>query len=279
VVMNRRSVVFLFVVFGMVSSPLVQAEEVSKYSLQNPQAALLQKVRFEQKLDNQIPLDAKFLDENGNSVMLGRYFGDKPVILALVYYECPMLCTLVLNGLSSTLKGMNFDVGNQFEVVVLSFDPEETPELAKKKKEMYVKAYGRKGADNGWHFLTGTQENINRVTDAVGFQYQYDPEIDQYAHASGIIAMTPKGKVAKYFYGVEYAPRDVKFALMQASTEKIGTITDQILLFCFHYDPITGKYSFAIMNFIRIAGLLTIAVLGSFIFLMLRRDRQQPKVS
>lgn len=237
----------------------------------------LQDIGINQRLNRQVPLDLVFRDESGQTVQLREYFGEKPVILSLVYYECPMLCNLVLNGLLRSLRVLTFDAGQQFEVVTISFDPGETPALAAAKKRQYLQSYGRPGAEDGWHFLTGEESAIQQLSQAVGFQYTYDSEQDQYIHASGIMVLTPQGKLARYFYGVEYAPRDLRFSLVEASANKIGSLTDQILLYCYHYDPMTGKYGLLIMNVIRVAGLTTVVSLGGFMLVMFRRDRQQKR--
>lgn len=241
---------------------------------QNTPADVIRQVGFDQKLDAQVPLELGFRDATGQPVALQNYFGKKPVVLALVYYDCPMLCTMVLNGLVRSLRAVKLDAGDQFQVVVVSFDPGETPALAAAKKDAYVHQYGRAGAAEGWHFLTGEQVSIRRLTQAVGFRYTYDARSRQFAHASGIVVLTPSGKVSRYFYGIEYAARDLRLGLVEASANKIGTTIDQVLLFCYHYDPLTGKYGFVIMNFIRLAGLATVLALGGFIFLMLRRERR-----
>ena len=239
------------------------------------QDAILRDIAIDQHLNEQVPLDLTFRDEAGQSVQLGQYFGHKPVILALVYYECPMLCTLTLNGLVSALKAVSFDVGNQFNVVTVSFNPAETPSLAAAKKETYLKSYGRAGATAGWHFLTGDDANIKRLVDAVGFRYRYLPERKQFAHAAGITLLTPSGKIARYFFGVEYAPRDLRLGLVEASQERIGSPVDQLLLYCFHYDPATGKYGAVVMNIVRLGGAMTVLVLGGALFVMWRRDHGQ----
>jgi protein SCO1/2 len=239
------------------------------------QDAILRDVGIDQHLNEQVPLDLTFHDETGQSVQLGTYFGAKPVILALVYYECPMLCTLTLNGLVSALKVLSFDAGNQFNVVVVSFNPAETPSLAAAKKATYLKSYKHPGAEAGWHFLTGDEANIKRLVAAVGFRYRYVPERKQFAHAAGITVLTPSGKIARYFFGVEYAPRDLRLGLVEASNEKIGSPVDQLLLYCFHYDPVTGKYGAVVMNIIRLGGVLTVLVLGGAMLIMWRRDRSR----
>lgn len=231
-------------------------------------------VRFEQKLNSQIPLELTFRDESDQPVRLGQYFGQKPVILVFAYYECPMLCTLVLNGLLDSLEGLAFDAGDQFQVVAVSIDPGETPELAAAKKAVYLEFYGRPGADRGWHFLTGEQAAIEALTEAAGFYYQYDPEQDEYAHPTGIMIATPEGKIARYLYGIKYPSRDVRLGLVEAADNKIGSPVDQLLLTCYHYDPVIGKYNLAIMNIIRIAGLTTVAVLSGAVLVMLRRERR-----
>jgi protein SCO1/2 len=233
----------------------------------------LQGVGIDQNLNVQLPLDLTFRDELGRTVALATYFrGGKPVILAPVYYRCPMLCTQILNGLASSLKAVSFNPGQEFEVVAFSFDPKDTVEIAAAKKEMYLRRYGRAGTANGWHFLTGDEPNIKALMDAVGFHYKYDPATDQYAHASGVMIVTPDGRLSKYFYGVEYAPRDIRLGLVEASLDKIGTPVDQVLLFCYHYDPTTGKYGAVALNTLRMAAGGFVVVAGAFLFLMLRRD-------
>ncbi len=234
----------------------------------------LEGVTIDQKLDAQVPLDLEFRDESGATVRLADYFGEKPVVLSLVYYECPMLCTLVLNGLVGSLKALPFDVGDEFEVVTVSFDPEETPDLAAAKKETYLSSYRRDGAAEGWHFLTGSAESIDALADAVGFRYRYDPERDLFSHAAGITVLTPSGRIARYFYGVEYPPRDLKLGLIEAADERIGTAVDQLLLFCFHYDVTTGRYSAAVMNLVRLGGLATVFGFAGFV-LRSNRDRSR----
>ena len=235
--------------------------------------AILRDIGIDQHLNEQVPLDLTFRDEAGQSVRLGQYFGQKPVILALVYYECPMLCTLTLNGLVSALKAVSFGVGNEFNVVTVSFNPAETPSLAAAKKNTYLKSYGRAGAETGWHFLTGDDASIKRLVDAVGFRYRYLPEQKQFAHAAGITVLTPSGKIARYFFGVEYAPRDLRLALVEASQEHIGSPVDRLLLYCFHYDPETGKYGAVVMNIVRLGGAVTVLVLGGALLVMWRRER------
>ncbi len=241
---------------------------------QNEKPKLLRDVGIDQRLNEQIPLDLTFRDESGKTVRIGQYFGDKPVILALVYYECPMLCTQVLNGLLRSLKNMSLDVGKQFTVVTVSFNPRETPGLATNKKRVYVGLYGRPGAPEGWHFLTGDEAPIQGLTRAVGFHYAYDSATDQYAHATAIMVLTPQGKISRYFYGIDYPSRDLRLSLVEASNNKIGTPVDQVLLYCYHYDPTTGKYGLVIANVMRVAALATVLALGTFLLVMFRRERQ-----
>ena len=252
------------------SSPLYGARPAAG----NPSSGLpkaLTDVKIEQKLNQQLPLDLVFTDENGQQVKLGQYFGKKPVVLALVYYDCPMLCTQVLNGMVTSFRVLPFQVGNEFDVVTVSFDPRETSALAAAKKKMYVDYLPEKmraNASSGWHFLTGDQANIAQLTDAVGFRYHYDEATKQFAHASAIMLTTPQGKLSRYFYGIEYAPRDLRLGLIESSQNKIGSPAEQLLLYCYHYDPATGKYGLAIMRVMRIAGVLTILGIISGILAM-----------
>ncbi len=235
----------------------------------------LRNVSFDQRLGEQVPMDARFRDETGRSVTLADLAAGKPILLVPAYYECPMLCTIVLNGVVSMLRALPFDVGNEFTVVTLSFDARETSELAAKKKEHYLGEYRRPGAAEGWHFLTGDEAEIRRVTDAVGFRWQWDEPSKQFAHASGVIVLTPRGRVSHYFYGVEFPPRDVRLAFVEASDEKIGSVVDALLLFCFHYDPATGRYSKIAIDAVRVGGALTLFALVGFIVVMVRRERRQ----
>jgi protein SCO1/2 len=233
----------------------------------------LREVGIDQRLNQQVPLDLAFRNEQGETVTLGSLMRGKPVILSLVYFECPMLCTLVLNGLLSTMKALPFDAGNEFDVITVSFDPTDTPALAAQKKENYLREYKRMGAAAGWHFLTGDEASIKRLADTVGFRYTYLPEKKEFAHAAGIMVLTPAGVLSRYFYGVEYAPRDVKFGLMDAAQERIGTAVDQLMLFCFSYDPTTGRYTTFVLTLVRIGGALTVLAFALFLFRMLRRGR------
>ena len=238
-------------------------------------------VGIEQKLDSRVDLDLEFTDSSGETVVLRELFRGKPVVLSLVYYECPMLCTLELNGLMKAMRAMDFSAGQDYDVISVSFDPRETPELAARKKDEYMRQYTHAGfydrerLEDGWRFLTGTEENIRALAEAVGFGYRYDEEKDLYRHGSGIITLTPQGKVSRYQFGVEYSPRDLKFALMDASEEKIGSPVDAVMLYCFHYDPVSGKYGFVVMNALRLAGGATLLLLFGFIGLNLWRERRR----
>jgi protein SCO1/2 len=233
---------------------------------------LLKQVGIDQKLNQSIPLNLTFRDENGAPVQLAQFFGQKPVILTLVYYNCPMLCTQVLNGVESSLKELSTDIGNQFDVVTISIDPTESHVLAKTKKEMYVGMYGRPGASQGWHFLTGDEPQIKQLADTVGFRYAYDPDTKQFAHASAIMLLTPEGKISRYFYGIQYPTRDLRLGLVEASEGKIGTPVDQVLLFCYHYDPTTGKYGLLISHIIQAGGALTVLILGVGMLILFRGE-------
>jgi protein SCO1/2 len=234
----------------------------------------LRGVGIEQRLNNQVPLDLKFRDETGQIVTLGAFFGKKPVILSLVYYSCPMLCTMAENGLLNALREVKFNIGEQYEVVTLSFDPRDTPELATAKKGIYVGLYGRPAAKRGWHFLVGDEPPIRALTQAVGFHYNYIPETRQFAHATGIVVLTPQGKVSRYFYGILYPPRDIRLALIEASNEKIGSPVDAVLLYCCQYDPVTGKYGLIVSRVLQIAGAITVLAMGTMIIALSRGGRR-----
>lgn len=224
----------------------------------------LKNIGIEQRLGEQLPLDAELTDENGNTVKLQTFFqNDKPVVLAFVYYSCPMLCNEVLNGLTASLKKISLEAGKDFEVVAISFDPRDTPEIARGKKQSYLERYGRgEAAAMGWHFLTGTPEVIKQITETAGFNYVWDEETQQFAHAGGVQVVTPDGKMSRYFYGIDYKPQDLKFALMEASEKNIGSPTDQLLLYCYHYDPAAGTYGLVILKVLRVAGVLTLIGIG-----------------
>ncbi len=256
------------------SSPLYGARpETGNPSTGLPDA--LREVRIEQKLDQQLPLDLTFRDESGRDVKLGQYFGQKPVVLAFVYYDCPMLCTQVLNGMATSFRVLPFQIGQEFDVVTISFDPRETPALAQAKKKVYVDYLPEKmraNATTGWHFLTGNQENITKITEAAGFHYRWDDKTQQFAHASALMLTTPQGKLSHYFYGVDYPARYVRLGLIEASQNKIGSVADQLLLFCYHYDPATGTYGAPIMLGLRIAGVVTLLGIIAMVVLLKGRN-------
>src|SRR5581483_803006 len=242
----------------------------------NVRPPYLQNVGIEQHLDGQVPADLAFVDDAGQPVKLGDYFGRKPLILNLVYYNCTMLCGEALAGLSASMKMVKFDVGKEFDVVTVSFNPKETPAMAAAKKAEYLKRYGRPNAAAGWHFLTGSPESIDALTKAVGFQYQYDATKDQYAHATAIMVLTPQGRISRYFYGVDFPPKDLRLGLVEASQEKIGNAVDQVLLYCYHYDPAAGKYGAVVSNMLKLGGGLTILLVGGLILILIRLDRSAP---
>jgi protein SCO1/2 len=234
---------------------------------------VLKNIRIDQKLDAQVPADLVFKDEDGKTAKLGDYFGKRPMILVLVYFKCPQLCTVVLTDLLHSLNGlMGMSVGQQFDVLTVSFDPKEGPDLAAAKKKSYLKEYGRRGASDGWHFLTGQQDSITRLTDAVGFRYQWSEEYQQFMHASGLMILTPNGKISQYFYGIDFAPNDLRTALNRAGNDEIGVPSDEILFYCLHYDPRTGKYGLIIDRVMKMAGGLTVLAISTFLLVMFRRD-------
>lgn len=239
---------------------------------------IFDQVGIDQKLNAQIPQDLEFRDETGKTVKIGDYFGPKPVVLMLVYYDCPQLCNQVLSGFVMALRGLKFEPGNEFTVVTVSFDPKESSDLAARKKDSYVKSYGRPGAAAGWHFLTGDDASIKTLAETVGFRYAWDDATRQYAHASGIMVTTPQGRLSKYLYGVEYAPRDLRLALVEASEGKVGSLADSILLLCYHYDPTTGKYGLVVLNLIRIGGVLTLVALAAMFLIFRAKNKGQTKM-
>jgi protein SCO1/2 len=240
---------------------------------------MLRGVGIAQRLGQRLPLDAILADESGRAVRLGDYFGRRPVVLVLAYYNCPMLCTQVLNGLVSALRVVPFDAGREFDVVAVSFDPRDRPPDAAAKKAPYVAEYGRPGAASGWHFLTGSTASIERITQAVGFSYRYDDSIGQFAHASAVYVATPDGKLSRYFFGIEYAPRDLRLALVEASNRRIGSPVDQLLLFCYHYDPKLARYSAAVLDAVRFGGVVAVLALSGFLAVMWRREKRKSRVS
>ena len=252
--------------FGQMGQPIP-----GKPSVKGDLPPELADIGIDQRLDEQVPLNLQFKDEQGRTVMLGDYFRPgRPVIVSLVYYECPMLCGEVLNGMSAAFKVLQFTPGNEYEVITLSIDPREKPELAAAKKKAYLERLGRPEAAGGWHFLTGEKSQIDALADAIGWHYHYDAKIDQFAHAAGIVLVTPKGKIAQYYYGIEFSARDMRLGIVEASQNKIGTLADKLLLFCYHYDPRSGKYGAVVMNIVRLAGGLTVLVLGGALLMMFR---------
>jgi len=238
----------------------------------------LQKVGIDQKLGDQLPLDTEVKDENGKLVKIGDYYqSGRPAVVAFVYYECPMLCNEVLNGLTGSLKGISLNAGKDFDVIAISFDPRENdkPDLAKNKKSSYMERYGRPGTESGWHFLTATQDSIAKLTGAAGFKYEWDEKTQQFAHVGGLMITTPDGKLSRYFYGIDYAPRDLKFGLMESADAKIGDPAERLLLYCYHYDPASGKYGLAILRVLRGASILMLAAIGAMLFIFWRRNKNK----
>jgi protein SCO1 len=232
----------------------------------------LESVSFAQRLDESLPLDAVFRDDEGREVTLGRYFGRRPVLLAFVYYECPMLCSQVMYGISSALKVLTFTAGHDFDVVLVSFDPRETPEHARARKAAHLAQWSAQETADGWHLLTGDEANIRRVTEAAGFTYRWDERSGQFAHVSGLLVATPEGRLSRYFYGVQFSPRELRMALVESGEGRIGSRIDELLLYCFHYNPEEGRYGLVVMNLLRLGGAVTIVLLGGFILVMRRRE-------
>jgi protein SCO1 len=269
---GARACAFALLVAAAALAPRAAAQFVDPLQNIGQRPELLKDVGIDQKLNDEIPLDLTFRDEHGQTVELAQYFGSKPVILTLVYYNCPMLCTQVLNGLDRSLKQIPLDIGKDFNVVTVSIDPTEYPVLAEAKQAMYTGMYGRPGAAAGWHFLTGEQPQIKQLAQSVGFRYAYDPDSKQFAHASVIMVLTPEGRISRYFYGIQYPERDLRLGLVEASEGKISSAVDQILLFCYHYDPHTGKYGLLISRVIQLAGGLTVLIGGIFLFFLFRGE-------
>jgi len=234
----------------------------------------LREIGFDQNLGKQVPLDTEFTDESGRTVKLGDYFGKRPVVMVFAYYDCPMLCTMVINGLASALDVLSLEPGKDFEIVTVSFDPRDTPATATAKKAGYILRYKKPNASAAWHFLTGRQPEIDRLTKAAGFRYAWDADTKQFAHPTGVIVLTPDGRLARYLFGIEYGPRDLRYAIVEASGGKVGTAVDSLLLYCYHYDPTTGRYGLGIMRAIRIGGAGTVLALGAFIVVMVRREKR-----
>lgn len=233
-------------------------------------------VTFAQRLNERLPLEATFKDETGRTVALGDYFGSKPVVLAFVYFQCPMLCSQTMNGISSALKVVPFTPGEDFDVVLISFDPRDTPEAANAKKRAHLLHWSAQETAAGWHFLTGDEETIRQVTSAAGFTYRWEEESGQYAHVSGLLTATPDGRLSRYFYGVEYSPKELRMALVESGEGRIGSAVEELLLYCFQYDPTTGQYGLVVMNLVRLGGVLTLALVAGFVLVMRRRESRAP---
>ena len=275
---QKVNVAMVLLASGLLSFALLAYPAVCTAQLSGPvqnigvRPELLKDVGIDQKLNDAIPLGLAFQDENGSTAKLSEFFGQKPVVLALVYYNCPMLCTQVLNGLDRSLKDLPMDIGKDFNVVTVSIDPSETPKLASAKRDLYTGIYGRPGAARGWHFLTGEESQIRQLANAVGFRYAYDADSKQFAHASAVMVLTPGGKISRYFYGITYPARDMRLGLVEASEGKIGSAVDQLLLFCYHYDPVTGKYGMLISRVIKAGGLLTVLAIGILVLVLSRNE-------
>lgn len=273
----RTSLATLVLAVGVVASALAQNAMSTAPAPEAPMGespGILQQIGFDQRLDAQLPLDLLFVDEHGETVELGRYFGERPVLLALVYYECPLLCSQVLNGLTSALDVLRFNAGEEFDVVAVSFNPKEGPGLAMAKKRAYMERYKRPGTEGGWHFLTGPATSIAQLTEAVGFRYVWDDETKQFAHAAGVVLATPQGRLSRYYYGIEYSPRDLRLGIVEAAERKIGSAVDTLLLYCYHYDPTTGKYGLITMTLVRAGGVATILGMVTFWLVMWRREKK-----
>lgn len=236
------------------------------------------KVGYDQRLGEQLPLDLIFRDASGRSMALRALVGQKPMILTFLFYRCTMLCPLILDGLTRALREVAFTAGQEFNVVVVSIDPRETPALADTRKALYVERYDRPGADTGFHFLTGDADVLRQLTQAAGFRYAYDAKTDEYAHAAGAMVVTPQGKIARYFYGIEFSSRDLRLALVEAAGNTIGSPVDQLMLYCYRYEPHTGKYGLVVMNVVRLGGVLTVLALGAFLLVMFRRERRTARL-
>jgi protein SCO1 len=270
--MSSRFQAALLLALAGLSASAVSAQQLTTTPV------ILGKVGITQNLNTQIPPDLAFRDETGKTVQFGDYFGKKPIVLSLVYFDCPALCTEVLNGELRTMKALSLDLGKDFEVVTVSFEPKDTPALAKAKRDVYAGQYGRPDAAEHWHFLTGDQTSIDALTNVVGFHYAYDASIRQYAHAAAILVLTPDGRIDRYFYGVQFPARDVRLSLVEASQGKIGTVTDHAMLYCYQYDPMTGKYGVVVINVLRVAGGLTVLILGIFMTIMFLHERKRPVI-
>jgi len=273
----------VFVLVPAVLAQVSRYDEKQMAPVSDKPPAILNGVGVAQRLNEQLPLDLTFTDDTGKQVQLASYFGKRPAILALVYYQCPMLCSEELSGLTGALQMVSFVPGKDFDVIVVSIDPSEGSDLAAAKKRTYLKRYGHPETAGGWHFLTGTQANIDGLTKAVGFGYVKIPgpdgKLTQFAHASSIQIVTPQGKLAQYYMGVEYSPKDMRLGLVEASANRIGTPVDNILTYCYHYDPKTNKHSLIVARVVQLGGLVTVLTLGGFMLVMFRRDARQDNES
>jgi protein SCO1/2 len=268
---------FVLFVCSLSKAQDVQASPEATIAAANKRPSILQNVGIDQKLGASIPLNLVFNDEHGNTVQLKDYFGTRPVILILVYYQCPMLCTMVMNDVLRALRSMPETVGKDFDILTVSFDPRDKPSDALRKKETYLAQYNRPGSAAGWHFLTGEQPSIDSLTQAVGFRYAWDPKFQMFAHASGIMIVTPDGKLSRYFFGIDYAPKDVRIALTESASGKVGGLADAVLLYCFCYDPATGKYGLTISHLLKLGGILTLMAVTGFVVTSLWRERRTSK--
>ena len=285
---SRAFVFFVALAWLELNAPLLRAQmtgaPTAGYKLEpgitsSTMPRPLREIGFDQNLDQYVPLDVPFRDESGRTVRLADYFGSRPVVLVFAYYDCPMLCTQVINGLSTALNLLSLAPGKDFEIVTVSFNPRDTPATASAKKAVYLERYTRDGAARAWHFLSGDEPSIDRLTKAAGFRYVWDAETKQFAHPSGIIVLTPDGRLARYLFGIEYGPRDLRYAIVEASEGRVGNIADALLLYCYHYDPMTGRYGFVVMRAVRIAGAATVLALVSFIIVMVRKEKRAASLS
>ncbi len=254
---------------------LLFATSVFAQNAVRPEDQVLERLGFEQKLDAPLPLDAVFTDHRGEEILLGDLFDERPVIIAPIYYNCPMLCGLIVNGLLDSIREVAFTPGQDYEIVVVSFDSRETAELARANRNVFLEQFGRDGVEPGIHFLVGEEEPIQRLTGAIGFEYEWVPEINDFAHPSGVVLATPDGRTSRYFFGILYPPRDMRLGLVEASENRIGSPVDRLLLFCYHYDPSTGEYGLLVHRVVNTAGAVTVGVLGLFLFVMLRAEKRQ----
>ena len=268
--MTYKTRILLGVILGLgclLSSSAVRAQQTV--------GGVVSQIGFDQKLGIQLPLDLQFRDDRGRDLRLGELFGRRPLILAPVYFRCPLLCNQLLNGLTRSLKPVSLAAGKDFDVIAFSINPAETPELAGPKKQAYLEQYDRPGSDNGWHFLVGDQSAITALTEAIGFRYTFNPQTELYAHAAGVVIVTPEGRIARYFYGIDFPPKELESELTRARAGQIGNPIGRLLLLCYDYDAATGKYTLSIMRLLRVAGTATAVALGAFVCLMFRREAKE----